>query len=374
MVPEYRVELFRRLHRELGIRICHWSGSLSSASNPLGEGNLRAARFRGNTRWHYLFSLPALVCTLLSERPAVVICEASPGFPVFWYLAMLQHILRFRLVGWGHGIDNEDWASGHRGWRFRLQCLLLGRTRGLLLYSHGRATELQRQLGAIPQVVAFNSLDTTGMVEHCNLLQSQGAGRRPLTASEELRLVFVGRLIPGKQLTMALEALAQFSELPWRFRILGDGPAAEALKQQANGDTRIEFLGECHEQEAVGRELASAHLLLHPGNLGLVVVHAMAYGCPVLGCRAGSRGIAHGPEAELLVDGVNGILCAAESKALLAELRALAGDPARLQAMQDAALETARERTGLNQMVSSFCEMLRIQGAITATHSAGRSS
>jgi glycosyltransferase involved in cell wall biosynthesis len=84
--------------------------------------------------------------------------------------------------------------------------------------------------------------------------------------------------------------------------LVGDGPAREKLKRHFQG-TRTRFLG-YYRGERLASAFASADALLFPSRtetLGLVLLEAMAAGCPVVAARAG--GI-----PDIVTDGVNGCL------------------------------------------------------------------
>ncbi len=108
-------------------------------------------------------------------------------------------------------------------------------------------------------------------------------------------LLYAGRLSAEKEIVRLREL---FSVLPgMRLAIVGDGPLRGDLERQFKGTATI-FTGYMQ-----GRELASAYasadLFVLPSRtetLGLVLLEAMASGCPVVACRAGGvpDAVAHG--------------------------------------------------------------------------------
>ncbi len=108
---------------------------------------------------------------------------------------------------------------------------------------------------------------------------SAGDPERPL-------LLYVGRLSAEKEVARLKEI---FPSLPgMRLAIVGDGPMRAELERHFEGTATL-FTGYLH-----GRELASAYasadLFVLPSRtetLGLVLLEAMAAGCPVVACRAG---------------------------------------------------------------------------------------
>lgn len=133
---------------------------------------------------------------------------------------------------------------------------------------------------------------------------------------EDYALV-VARLQPYKQIELAIEACEQL-ELP--LRVVGEGPARDALAEHARGHTT--FLGRLPDAE-VARLVASARVLITPGeeDFGIAILEANAGGCPVVAYAAGGA-------LETVEDGTTGILFGEPTPESLAEAlgRALSHD------------------------------------------------
>ncbi|MDM9584110.1 MULTISPECIES: glycosyltransferase family 1 protein [unclassified Nostoc] len=113
-------------------------------------------------------------------------------------------------------------------------------------------------------------------------------------------LLYVGRLSAEKEIERIkpiLEAIPQA-----RLALVGDGPHRQALQKHFAG-TNTYFVGYLMGQE-LGSAFASADAFIFPSRtetLGLVLLEAMAAGCPVVAARSG--GI-----PDIVTDGVNGYL------------------------------------------------------------------
>ena len=122
---------------------------------------------------------------------------------------------------------------------------------------------------------------------------SQGHPEDPL-------LLYVGRVSVEKQIDQikpVLEAIPQA-----RLAIVGDGPYRETLEAHFAG-TKTNFVGYLQGLE-LASAFASADAFVFPSRtetLGLVLLEAMAAGCPVVAARSG--GI-----PDIVTDGVNGYL------------------------------------------------------------------
>lgn len=127
---------------------------------------------------------------------------------------------------------------------------------------------------------------------------SQGSPQSPL-------LLYVGRLSAEKEIERIKPILEAIPEA--RLALVGDGPHRQALEKHFAG-TNTFFVGYLKGVE-LGSAFASADAFIFPSRtetLGLVLLEAMAAGCPVVAARSG--GI-----PDIVTDGVNGYLFAPES-------------------------------------------------------------
>jgi glycosyltransferase involved in cell wall biosynthesis len=149
-------------------------------------------------------------------------------------------------------------------------------------------------------------------------------------------LLYIGRLSAEKQIERirpVLEALPQA-----RLALVGDGPHRQQLERVFEG-TATTFVG-----YLAGDELASAYAsgdaFVFPSStetLGLVLLEAMAAGCPVVGANRG--GI-----PDIVNDGTNGCLFDPDQPAsLITAVQRLLGNPTtRAELRRAARLEAER--------------------------------
>ena len=151
-------------------------------------------------------------------------------------------------------------------------------------------------------------------------------------------LLYVGRLSAEKQIESILPVL---NALPGsRLALVGDGPHRQQLEKTFAG-TATRFVGYLRGEELAGA-YASADAFLFPSStetLGLVLLEAMAAGCPVVAAKRG--GI-----PDIVTDGENGCLYDPDqTDGLLVATRRLLEQGERHQRMRLAARREA-ERWG----------------------------
>jgi glycosyltransferase involved in cell wall biosynthesis len=159
--------------------------------------------------------------------------------------------------------------------------------------------------------------------------------------SAPLRLLWVGRLVTGKRIDLALDALARAAARDWRFDVVGDGAARSSLEEQSRRlgiADRVFFHGfQSDPAEWYGR----ADLLLFPSrleNFPVTMVEAMSHGVACLAMR-GDGVRYHNANAEIIEHGRNGFLADSDEhfNRVVGELIAR---PEQLRAAGDAARQS----------------------------------
>lgn len=148
-------------------------------------------------------------------------------------------------------------------------------------------------------------------------MRSELSGGRP----DAPLLLYVGRLAPEKEIERIRPVLEAIPEAI--LALVGDGPSRARVEQHFAG-SRARFAGYL-KGERLAAAFASADALVFPSRtetLGLVLLEAMASGCPVVAARAG--GI-----PDVVTDGVNGCLFdPADDQGLVAAVHRLMDDRA----------------------------------------------
>lgn len=171
---------------------------------------------------------------------------------------------------------------------------------------------------------------------------------QPYLASQEMRshlsqghpesplLLYVGRLSPEKEIDRIKPVLESIPGA--RLALVGDGPHRQVLEQYFAG-TPTHFVGYLQGRE-LAAAFASSDAFVFPSRtetLGLVLLEAMAAGCPVVAARSG--GI-----PDIVQDGVNGYLFDPldDNGAIIATQRLLANTEERETMRRNARREAER--------------------------------
>ncbi len=171
---------------------------------------------------------------------------------------------------------------------------------------------------------------------HPSLVSQEMRSRLSQGHPESPILLYVGRLSAEKEIERIKPVLAAIPNA--RLALVGDGPHRTALEKHFAG-TPTHFVGYLTGKE-LGAAFASSDAFVFPSRtetLGLVLLEAMAAGCPVVAARSG--GI-----PDIVTDGVNGYLFnpADEQGAITATQRLLERQEERETLRQNARAEAER--------------------------------
>jgi glycosyltransferase involved in cell wall biosynthesis len=213
-------------------------------------------------------------------------------------------------VDWHEVWTQEYWNSylgsfgGRGGWLVQRACLRVPQH----AYCFSRLHERRLRDSGLTDVTRLEG-------------QYPGNAEHPLPAAPEPAVVFAGRLIPEKNVTALVAAIARARErMPdVRLAIYGNGPERERIvgSIREHGLAGVVTMPGFVERETLERALAQALCLALPSRregYGLVVVEASARGVPAV--------VARGPDnaaVELVEDGVNGVVARSAAPGDLAD-------------------------------------------------------
>jgi phosphatidyl-myo-inositol alpha-mannosyltransferase len=164
--------------------------------------------------------------------------------------------------------------------------------------------------------------------------------QEPKPASDELRVLFVGRSEERKGLPVLLTAFSGLIEhVPSRLTLIGaDADEIERLLPEPSLAEHIDARGRVSHDE-LWRALHEADVLCAPSlageSFGMVLTEAFAAGTPVIASKIAGY-------SDVVSDGVDGVLVPpADPQSLAEELQAMYVEPERREAMGRAARESA---------------------------------
>ncbi len=284
-----------------------------------------------------------------------VFIEGNPRYLSFALLATAMHWARRPVVLWTMVHSFRNVRS-----RQSLRLAWTRRFRRLLVYSDAEV-EMLRRLGARQAlVVGINNglnqdaIDAAVAAWPAQRLDQWRAeqglqGRRVLLSCARLesknKFEQVLAVLPG--------LLQRHPDLVWC--VVGDGAQREALRHQAAAlgvAAQLRLVGALHDEPALAPWFLAAEALVHPGAIGLTLLHAFGYGLPVV---THGNALTHGPEFAAFAHGATGLAYREDSpEGLAAALAQVLGDDGARAAMAGTALHTARTAYNTRVMVERF--------------------
>ena len=224
-----------------------------------------------------------------------------------WFAILAAKLRGSRTYFWSHGVyGNESWL------KLRIRLMFYRLADGMLLYGN-RSRILMESMGFSQKQlhIVFNSLDYQKQIAMRDNVHGDKQSFRtkffPNSPNDPV-LIFIGRITKIKKLSLLIRVVQMLSERgqPVNLLVVGEGPELTSLTQLANQleiQERVCFFGSCHDEEVLSAHLVHADICVSPGNVGLLAMHSLVYGTPV---------VTHGdlsnqmPEVEAIVEGRTG--------------------------------------------------------------------
>jgi glycosyltransferase involved in cell wall biosynthesis len=294
----------------------HAFGSGIKLIEDFPEGRFR--KVRGWQPGPFLLQ-PAVVWAACSSRYDTLVLLGDSKWPTTWLAAAIGRLRGKRVLMWTHG-----WLREEHGLKRLFRDTFYKLSNGLLLYNR-RARAIGISHGFRPEQmhVIYNSLDTESQSHvRDSITGEQVADARsryfPGRESHPI-LTTVARLMPAKKIGMLVDAAAILEKqgTPVNVLIVGDGPEKEMLIEKAkSGNVTANITGAIYDEETLGKIFLASELTVMPGPIGLLVMHSLVYGTPMI---THDNIDTQMPEFEAIVDGVTGAVFIEDDVESLAE-------------------------------------------------------
>jgi glycosyltransferase involved in cell wall biosynthesis len=292
-VPHYRQRLFERLGADPRFRFQVLADPTADVpflalSTTLNQCEVEPAK-------QYLIRLsaqrpiswqPKAVWRMLRDRPDVMIAQGSVYDLTAWALTVVGRMIGIPVLLWTHGLRGEE-----SGMKWVIRACLYRLSRGLMLYGdYAKQLLISKGIPADRLHAIYNSLDDSTQTAVSERITSEECEvfRHSLGIEGHERLIcFTGRLQPVKGLPWLLRALNIVVQQGRSVHLVlvGDGsdrPILESLAEELGLTRLVHFLGAVYDESRLGLVLMASDLAVVPSGAGLSVMHALAYGTPVL--------------------------------------------------------------------------------------------
>jgi len=362
VLPQYREDMYARLFEKYG-------DNLQVYCQPMIPGmNLNTVhdKFKSNVQLLSFFSLQreALCWQRLPffeiiKNYKIIFIYGNPRVISNVFYSILFKLLGKKVVVWGqfHTASSNSWLKSIRlkwwaGFKY------------IFLYTD-REAEKYKQINK-------NSAFVTGMNNGVNQTEIHNVIKKFDDASlqqwksnagvSDKRIILsCARLEEKNKYDLLIDCLpnlvVKYPDLLWC--VIGDGAEKKALQaraQELHVDQHIKWLGAIYTQEALAPWFLSSECLVHPGAIGLSLMHSMGYGLPVVTHDNEDKQM---PEIAALVDGVNGLMFSeGDTKSLTEVVYSLLDDNDLQKKLSSNAFKTIAENYNTEKMAEKFITMV----------------
>lgn len=356
VVPTYRLPFFRQLIHRGNFDITILAGKKVFWGPASCEGADEIANLGHETKGFFgkrLFWQENLWIPKHFGPGDILVLQGAPRLLNNLPLITQARLKKMKVVWWGQG-----WSVGLRPWMQKLRQVLMKLVDVVILYTNKEVREYTDAGFNKTRVFGLNNtIDTTEISVQRQQWNSARLDEHQRSCGfiRPFRLLFVSRLTQNKQLNIAIESLCFLPEELYELVVIGDGPElarSQAFARRRGVDERVHWLGAIYEEEALAPYFMTASCFVFPGAIGLSLLHAFAYGLPVV---THADALNHGPEFAALVDGVNGLTFDPSNPRSLAEkILTLCSDSVLLQSMRNNALHRIKNDFSMEHMVETF--------------------
>lgn len=296
LVPHYRAGVVRALESSDAVSPVWVTGQSVTRTAPIPTSREPIASHIPVTNTKYLSRFvwqKGVLWRALTTNSPLTVFTGDPQILSTWIAAASLRLRRKKVAFWTHG-----WRQPDSGTKRIVRLSFYKLADALFLYGDW-AAELGRQAGYKKRMfVVGNSNDAP-------ILSNRPARSRE---NEIQRWCIISRLIPERQIDMALQAMSILRDLNRTviLTVIGNGPELEKLQSDAHArGLNVIFLGAIYDEDKTAEILSNNDILVSPGNIGLAAIHALSSGCPV---STHSDRFTQMPEAASVIPGQTGVL------------------------------------------------------------------
>lgn len=357
LVPEYRLSLFRRLARHEGLCVNVLASSRIPGLNLLSVAHDEVQidlmhpclGLFGN---RFFWQRNMRIDPSMGEGDVLVISgnlRFLSNIPLIWKAKKKK----IGVVWWAHGSSNTP------NWFRSLIIRFIVRLVEVRLLYTDKEKETYARLGCpAAKLHALNNAIDLAPIEKA-ILSWQGQRllhfqQREHIANKKL-LLFCGRRTRTVSLGLVFAALAQLKNTSPNhlFVIIGPDRCCDAAGEKARElgvDDCVRWIGPMFDQNALAPWFLSADCFVFPGPIGLSIIHAFAYGLPVIvpDCE-------HKPEIAAFSDGENGLFYRnGNTGDLASKITAITGNQMLQRKLSANAKQIVAKRFNLDHMLDRF--------------------
>jgi glycosyltransferase involved in cell wall biosynthesis len=364
MIPHYRIPFYSRLAQKVNLTVIasrdktYKTDGINDVRESLPFKTIRLKADPASGLFH-----PEIVELIRQDPPDIIISWTNS------FRLLLNHPITTALIH-NHGIKTIwqgcDGYSIHNfligslanflPWRLKNTWTDI-RTMAKIDHFVAHSSHVEKFLKRVRYVPAskitltHNAIDTSEISELYRRWSQAGEPRKPNG------LVFISRLIPGKQIEKLIAAFAIVTKKHPQatLTIIGEGSYETTLRAQVYSlgiTDRVIFAGGIYDDGELAKKLYANSLFVLPGVGGLSFNTAMAAGLPIIHTHA------DGTEEDLIREGYNGWFFHGSAEALARVINRALSDPNQLKIMGARSENLITNIFNLDLMVEDYLNVI----------------
>lgn len=348
VLPLYRRTIYERLEPRINGGLGVFTGVSGETHGVVVSDELAVAENMRVVNRHYIGGpaeivwQPGFVNWLESFKPDVMIASGNPRIASTYRAIRWARRNNVPVLGWGLGtlmMGSRLAPARNLMRRFFFQSF-----DGILAYS-SKAKEQYASCGVREEriYIVHNAISPRPTHE---------APARDDKLVDGGRLLFVGRIYPGKRLDLLFEAVASLPDsMSPSIEIVGDGPGYEEIQAEADAllPGRVHFTGALYGEE-LSAAFRRADLFVLPGMGGLAIQEAMTWALPVIAAEG------DGTQFDLVREGNGWLMEPGDVDSLRRALMSALNDCPRLRTMGLESYRIVRDELNLERMIDEMVD------------------
>lgn len=301
--PHYRETIYTLMEQEMNIDF-YFGDKLDRKIKKLDYSVFKQKVAEVANIWIYgpIYYQKGVVSLLFKKKYNKYIISGEFYCISTWLLLMLAKFSSKRVYLWTHGLYAYD-----KPWKKFAKRIYYGLCDGVFLYNnYTKEMMIKNGNNAEKLHVIHNSIGHNKQLKNRVLLKKNDIYIERFGNTNKV-LLFSGRLTTDKKLEMLIDAITILKKCGefYNLVLIGDGEERNHMSKYAEkmNLNHIWFYGACYDEKVLSNMIYNADLCVSPGNIGLMTIHALGYGTPVI---THNNFMKQGPEFEAVTEGKTG--------------------------------------------------------------------
>ena len=322
LIPHYRAPVFRQLSQNQDMDFEVWAGNNSEVVNGVTVASAADTGKTEGIKWHelkgYRIKGPifhncewqsGIISEVWRRRIDVVIACQNIRSLSNWLVAVVCRLRGVPFIDWGIGVRGPE-----RGLKWFCRKMFLRLAKAHLHYGKWAYDwYVLHKFDKNTMFIVYNSLGHDAQVAVRETITEENIKQTReqygIIGPEDRLIIHTGRLVEKNNLPFLFDALKVFKRCGKNVKLMliGDGPEEQALREKAlqnDIEDRVIYYGACYDENVIGKIISASDLCVTTGAVGLIVMHSLVYGTPIL--TRDNTAYTHGPEIDAVIEGKTG--------------------------------------------------------------------